>query len=145
LAGRLNKKIVDSIYKKNPLAKIIIMGDLNDTPQDKSLKENLVTYGDKKTTPNFAIYNPFEKIAQNGDATLFFRDVGMIFDQILVSKNLINLEFSGFQFWKAGIFSNPFMIETTGKYKGYPIRHSSNEVGFSDHLPVYIYLIKELK
>jgi endonuclease/exonuclease/phosphatase family metal-dependent hydrolase len=145
LAGRLNKKIVDSIYKKNPLAKIIIMGDLNDTPQDKSLKENLMTFNDKKTTPNFGIYNPFEKMAKEGNATIFFRDVGMIFDQILVSKNLINLDFNGFQLWKAGVFSSLFMIETAGKYKGYPIRHSSNEVGFSDHLPVYIYLIKELK
>ena len=38
LAGKLNKKIIDSIISTNPLAKIINMGDFNDNPHDKSIK-----------------------------------------------------------------------------------------------------------
>ena len=38
LAGRLNKKIIDSIMYTNPLAKIINMGDFNDNPSNKSIQ-----------------------------------------------------------------------------------------------------------
>jgi hypothetical protein len=37
------------------------------------------------------------------------------------------------------------MITTVGQYKGYPLRHGANEIGYSDHFPVYVYLIKEVK
>ena len=57
----------------------------------------------------------------------------------------IQQDYSSFRYWKAGIFNRPFMIQNTGQYKGYPLRHTANEVGFSDHFPVYIYLIKEVK
>ena len=144
-AGRLNKKIMDSIYKMNPNAKIILMGDLNDSSTNKSVKLGIGAKLKKLDVKQFGIYNPFEQMAKEGNATLFYRDVGDIFDQIMVSETLINKEFSSFQYWRAGIFNKPFMIQKTGQYKGYPIRHSANEVGFSDHFPVYIYLIKEVK
>ena len=37
-AGRLAKKVMDSVYKVNPNAKIILMGDLNDGSYNKSVK-----------------------------------------------------------------------------------------------------------
>ena len=91
------------------------------------------------------MYNPFEQMYKEGNATLFYRDAGDIFDQIMVSETLIRNDYSSFRYWKAGIFNRPFMIQNTGQYKGYPLRHSVNDVGFSDHFPVYIYLIKEVK
>jgi hypothetical protein len=66
------------------------------------------------------------------------------FDQIMVSQSLVQQNFSTFKYWKAGIY-NKSLIQTSGQYKGYPKRHSETEVGFSDHFPVYIYLIKEVK
>lgn len=144
-AGKLNKKIMDSIYKINPNAKIIIMGDLNDATTNKSVKIGIGAKLKKSEVKPFGIFNPFEQMAKEGNATIFYRDAGDIFDQIMVSESLIKKEYSSFQYWKAGIFNKPFLIQKTGQYKGYPIRHSSNEVGFSDHFPVYIYLIKELR
>lgn len=144
-AGRLNRKIMDSIYKNNPHAKIITMGDLNDGAYNKSVKEGIGAKLKKSEVKPFGIYNPFEQMAKDGNATLFYRDAGDIFDQIMVSETLIKNDYTAFQYWKAGIFNKPFMIQNTGQYKGYPIRHSANEVGFSDHFPVYIYLIKEVK
>lgn len=144
-AGRINKKIMDSIYKMNPKAKIILMGDLNDGTTNKSIKEGIGAKLKKSEVPKFGIYNPFEQMAKDGNATLFYRDVGDIFDQIMVSETLIQKDHTQFQYWRSGIFNKPFLIQKTGQYKGYPIRHSANEVGFSDHFPVYIYLIKEVK
>lgn len=144
-AGRLDRKIMDSIYKINPEAKIICMGDLNDETYNKSVKEGIGAKLKKAEVKQFGVYNPFEQMAKEGFATLFYRDAGDIFDQIMVSQTLIETDFSSFRYWKAGIYNKPFMIQNTGQYKGYPLRHTANEQGFSDHFPVYIYLIKEAK
>ncbi|MES2545260.1 MAG: endonuclease/exonuclease/phosphatase family protein [Bacteroidota bacterium] len=144
-AGRLNKKIMDSIYKVNPKAKIITMGDLNDGSYNRSVKEGIGAKLKKEEVKRFGIYNPFEQMAKDGNATLYFRDAGDIFDQIMVSETLIQKDLFSLHYWKAGIFNKPFLIETVGQYKGYPKRNSLLEPGFSDHFPVYIYLIKEGK
>jgi hypothetical protein len=145
VAGRLNRKIMDSIYKVNPNAKIITMGDLNDGTYNKSVKEGIGAKLKKSEVKQFGVYNPFEQMAKDGNASLFYRDAGDIFDQILVSETFIKEDYSTFRYWKAGIYNKPFMIQTMGQYKGYPLRHSANEIGYSDHFPVYIYLIKEIK
>jgi hypothetical protein len=144
-AGRLNRKIMDSIYKVNPNAKIISMGDLNDGTYNKSVKEGIGAKLKKEEVKQFGVYNPFEEMAKKGNASLFYRDAGDIFDQIMVSETLIKADYSSFQYWKSGIYNKPFLIETAGQYKGYPKRNSTAEPGFSDHFPVYIYLIKEVK
>ena len=144
-AGRLTKKVMDSIYKVNPNSKIIIMGDLNDGTYNKSVKEGVGAKLKKTEVQKFGVYNPFEQMAKEGNSSLFYRDAGDIFDQIMVSETLIKSDFSTFQYWKAGIYNKPFMIEKFGRYAGYPLRHSANEIGYSDHFPVYVYLIKEVK
>ncbi|WP_298221524.1 endonuclease/exonuclease/phosphatase family protein [Flavobacterium sp.] len=144
-AGRLARKIMDSIYKVNPNAKIIAMGDLNDGTYNKSVKEGIGAKRKKEEVKEFGVYNPFEQMAKDGHCTLFYRDAGDIFDQIMVSETLIKTDYSSFRYWKSGIYNKPYMITTVGQYKGYPLRHGANEVGFSDHFPVYIYLIKEAK
>ena len=144
-AGRLNRKIIDSLFKINPNAKVITMGDLNDGTYNKSVKVELGAKLKKEEVKEGGIYNPFEQMAKDGNATLFYRDAGDIFDQIMVSEPFIRKDYSSFRYWKAGIYNKPYLITTTGQYKGYPLRHGANEVGFSDHFPVYIYLIKEVK
>ena len=144
-AGILNRKIIDSLQKINPNAKVITMGDLNDGPFNNSIKKNLGAKAQKGDVPEFGIYNPFEEMAKKGLGTIAFRDSWDIFDQIMVTQSLIKSDFSTYQYWKAGIFNKSYLIQNSGQYKGYPKRHSATEVGFSDHFPVYIYLIKEAK
>lgn len=144
-AGRLNRKIMDSIFKINPNAKIITMGDFNDGSYNKSIKEGIGAKRKKEEVKQFGIYNPFEEMFYKGNATLFYRDAGDIFDQIMVSEAFIQKDMSSFRYWKAGIYNKPFMITTVGQYKGYPLRHGATEIGYSDHFPSYIYLIKEAK
>lgn len=143
-AGYLNRKIIDSLQKINPKAKVITMGDLNDGPFNKSVKVALGAKSIKKEVPEFGMFNPFEEMAKKGQGTIAFQDSWDIFDQIIMTQSLINTNFSSFEFWKAGIFNKSYLIQSSGQYKGYPLRHSQNEIGFSDHFPVYIYLLKEL-
>jgi hypothetical protein len=144
-AGALNRTIIDSLQRINPMAKVITMGDLNDGPYNKSVKIALGAKAIKTDVLPFGIYNPFEEMAKRGLGTIAFRDSWDIFDQIMVSQSLVQQNFATFKYWKAGIYNKPFLIQTSGQYKGYPKRHSETEVGFSDHFPVYIYLIKEVK
>jgi len=142
-AGRLNRKIIDSLQQINPLAKVITMGDLNDGPFNKSIKVALGAKAKKAETSEFGTFNPFEEMATKGMGTLAFRDSWDIFDQIIMTQSLILPDFSSYRFWKAGIFNRPYLIQNSGKYKGYPLRNTLTEAGFSDHFPVYIYLIRE--
>jgi hypothetical protein len=144
-AGKLNRKIIDSLQQINPNAKVITMGDLNDGPFNKSVKIALGAKAKKSEVPEFGVFNPFEEMANKGMGTIAFRDSWDIFDQIIITESLIKSDFSSFKFWKAGIFNRSYLVQTSGQYKGYPLRHSQTEVGFSDHFPVYIYLIKEMK
>jgi hypothetical protein len=144
-AGALNRKIIDSLQKINPNAKVITLGDLNDGPFNNSVKKVLGAKAQKQEVPQLGIYNPFEEMAKKGLGTIAFRDSWDIFDQIMVTQTLIKNDFSTFQYWKSGIYNKSFLVQNSGQYKGYPKRHSATEVGFSDHFPVYIYLIKEAK
>ncbi len=145
-AGALNRRIIDSLVKINPNAKIMTMGDLNDGTYNKSVKVALGAKLKKEQLKEARdIYNPFEQMAKDGHATLFYRDAGDIFDQIMISQQLTLADHSTFRYWKAGIYNKPYMIETVGQYKGYPKRNQLSAPGFSDHFPVYVYLIKEMK
>lgn len=143
-AGRLNRKIIDSLQQINPNAKVITMGDLNDGPFNKSIKMALGAKAKKAEVPEFGVFNPFEEMAEKGMGTLAFRDSWDIFDQIIMTKSIIDPDYSTFKFWKGGIFNRPYLIQTSGKYKGYPLRNTVVEAGFSDHFPVYVYLIHEI-
>ena len=144
-AGRLNRKIIDSLYNINPNAKIITMGDLNDGPYNKSVKVELGAKAKKEETKEGGMYNPMEEMSNKGIGTLAYRAAWDLFDQMILSEPLIRKDYSSYRFWKAGVYNKPFLTQTTGQYKGYPLRNSNGQVGFSDHFPVYLYLIKEVK
>lgn len=144
-AAALTRKITDSLQTINPNAKVIILGDLNDGSFNKSVKVEIGAKGKKEDLKPLGVYNPFESMANKGMGTIGYRDAWDIFDIIMVTEPLTRTDYSSWRYWKAGIYNKPFLITKTGQYKGYPLRHTTTEVGFSDHFPVYIYLIKEPK
>lgn len=145
-AGELNRKIIDSIFKLDPSAKIINMGDFNDAPISSSIKESLITSSSRNEMKTTDMYNPMESMHHKGLGTLAWRDNWSLFDQIMVSSELVNKDFSSMRFYQAGIFNPPYLTTPHGKFKGYPYRSYSSEGwtgGYSDHFPVFIYLVKE--
>lgn len=141
-AAGLNKKIIDSLYALNPDAKIITMGDMNDGPYNKSIKKVLRAKGERSDVKSLELFNPMEQMSKDGLGTLAYRDAWDIFDQMILSEPLLRKEYESWRYWKARIFKKPFMVQQTGTYRGYPLRNSNGEVGYSDHFPVYVYLIK---
>lgn len=144
-AAKLTKRLVDSLQTKDPYAKIFILGDLNDNPNNNSVKKVLKSQKNKKRVGLKGIYNPYDNFFKKGLGTTAYRDSWSLFDQILITKPLLEKDYSSFRFYKAGIFNKQFLITSTGSYKGYPYRSWSNggfSNGFSDHFPVYVYLIK---
>lgn len=146
-AAALNKKIIDSIRVKEPYAKILTMGDLNDDPMNTSVKKVLKAEGKLKKVDKFGLYNPWEELYKKGIGTLAYRDSWNLFDQIIISGSLLGDDYSSYKYYKKGIFDENFLRNPRGQYKGYPYRSFANGAytgGYSDHFPVYIYLIKEV-
>ncbi|RKS55265.1 Endonuclease/Exonuclease/phosphatase family protein [Gillisia mitskevichiae] len=144
-AAYLNKQIIDSIYQKDPFAKILSMGDFNDDPTNKSFKKVLKTSNNRETIVAQEMFNPMENLAKQGKGSLAYRDSWNLFDQILVSESLLGSR-GGLQFYQAGIFNSHYLITLNGQFRGYPFRsydYSGYTGGFSDHFPVYIYLVKQ--
>ena len=148
-AAEVNNFIIDSLRNKYESPKIITMGDFNDDPFDKSIKKIL---GAKKNISDVKIndlYNPFETIlVDEGVGSNAYRDKWQLFDQIILSKPFLDKNYKDYQLYKAGVFNKSFLINKKGKFKGYPFRSFSYGTftgGYSDHLPPYIYLLKEIK
>jgi endonuclease/exonuclease/phosphatase family metal-dependent hydrolase len=147
-AAKLSKKIIDSLQTIDPYAKIFIMGDLNDNPNNASVKEVLKAKKDKEDVEFKGIYNPMEGFFKMGAGSNAYRDSWSLFDQILLTQPLLENDYSSFRFYKAGIYNNNYLVTKRGRWKGYPFRSFADggfTDGFSDHFPVYVFLIKELQ
>jgi len=136
-AAKLVTQIVEKITTETPNPKIIIMGDFNDDPTNKSVKEYLL---------NNTFYNPMEHLITTGKGTLNHKKQWHLFDQIIFSKNFFDIESEKHSFKYAAVFDRLFLKKWNGKYKGNPFRTyvgKRYQGGFSDHFPVYIYLKKQ--
>ncbi len=145
-AAQLNKHLIDSVFVEDPYAKIITMGDLNDDPTSPSVKDYLKTSGAKENIQLKQLYNPMEAMFKKGLGTLAWRDGWNLFDQLIISSELLKNDYSSYRFYQAGIYNKTYLANTRGRYKGYPYRSFGNGTftgGYSDHFPVYVYLIKE--
>lgn len=146
-AAKMCRNVVDSLQKLNAETKVIIMGDLNDNPDNVSMTKYLRAKGSTEKLSEGDLYNPFYSKYKKGIGTTAYRDTWSVFDNIILSQGLLGKEKSTYKFWKAVIFNDNFLKQKQGKYEGYPLRTYSGNTflnGYSDHFPVYIYLIKEI-
>lgn len=146
-AAKLNKHIIDSLQVLDPYAKIFTMGDLNDDPTNESVKDVLKAQADKEDVDIKGIYNPYINYYKDGLGTTAYRDAWSLFDQIMMTKPLLEQDYSSYRFYKAFIYNKYYLTNKRGRYKGYPLRSWADggfTDGFSDHFPVYVYLIKEV-
>ncbi|MBD5288887.1 endonuclease/exonuclease/phosphatase family protein [bacterium] len=146
-AASLSKQIADSLYKVDPNMGVIVMGDLNDDPHNKSVAETLGAQKSIKSVPDHGFYNPFWEKLDKGIGSYIYRGGWDLFDQIIINGNLVN-DKGGLKFQGAEVLNKSFLLQQDGQYKGYPKRTFSGGVwldGYSDHLPTEIYLVKEMK
>jgi hypothetical protein len=99
------------------------------------------------------MYNPWYNIlVKKGTGTLLYDGAWNLFDQIVMTPNLLDRkdkkDYSTLTFWQNQIFRRDYLIQLDGQYKGGPKRTHAGGVwldGYSDHLPVVVYLLKEQK
>jgi hypothetical protein len=147
--ARIVRQAVDSIQKIDPNARIVIMGDLNDDPDNKSVTEALgAKLSKKKIQHQGDLYDPWnDMLRKKGQGTLLYDNMWNLFDQIIFTANLLGDDRSTFKFFKNEIYMPGYMTTTEGRFTGAPRRTAASGVwqdGYSDHFPTQIYLVKEL-
>ncbi|MCH8171253.1 MAG: endonuclease/exonuclease/phosphatase family protein [Bacteroidetes bacterium] len=131
--------------KQNP--NILIMGDFNDTPTNKSFRDvlkakplvNFLMKIKKHTEQIKGIYNLAYETAVNRKGTMKYRKVWYMLDQIIVSTAMLREKGFTYLLGSFKIFKPNFIIEKTGRYKGSPLpTYGGNNYlgGYSDHFPV---------
>ncbi|HEX5624820.1 MAG TPA: endonuclease/exonuclease/phosphatase family protein [Saprospiraceae bacterium] len=140
LAAQVNKALADSVLARDPGAGVIIMGDLNDNPDDKSLTDAIGAQSEPDAVKENGFYNPFYKHYRRGEGSTAYQDAWSLFDQILISGNLIKAELPrALQYESNRVFRRDFMIDAEGHFRHYPKRTFSGSAyqgGYSDHFPV---------
>ncbi len=132
------KQKTDSIFSADKNAKIIIMGDMNDEPENRSLLETLGAKSPKNETAG--LINLMFPADAEGKGSYNFRGNWNMLDHVIVSKNL--LDEKGFRVTdrRGYVFHETWM-----EYKNREGRMSPNRTyggpnyygGISDHFPVY--------
>lgn len=148
-AANLNLKIIDSLQQIDDEAKIITMGDFNDDPDSPSIQKILRAQEDKASVqPITGLFNPMANMHRRGLNTLAYRDNLNLFDQIIFTQPFLEKNYDSYRFYRAGIYNKKYLISSKGKLKGYPFRsylYNTYQGGYSDHFPVYMYLIRAKK
>ena len=85
------RKAVDEALSIDKNTGIIIMGDLNDAPTDKSLTQSLNAqeWIQNATIDAKMLYNLGAPVAKRNEGTIYYKGWS-VFDQIIVSGNLLN-------------------------------------------------------
>lgn len=137
LAAQKVVELIEDIRQENINAKIIVMGDFNDTPKNDSL-QYLIKSSD--------LHNPMAELQSYTRGSFNHHSKWMLFDQIILSKNFLSTEQPGCRLVKADIFDAEFLKQTYGKSKNHPFMTFTGKRymgGYSDHFPVYIQLKDE--
>ena len=122
---------------------------MNDDPDSPSIHK-VLNAKEKKSNVSIplGLYNPMAKMYRKGLNTLAYRDNLNLFDQIIFSQPFLEKDYESYRFYKAGIYNKGYLTNSKGQFKGYPFRSynfNTYQGGYSDHFPVYIYLIKNKK
>jgi predicted extracellular nuclease len=134
-AASVLREKTDSLQRCRKKANILIMGDFNDEPFDKSISQVLVRDD---------LHNLFLSVAQKSLIGSYkFGDQWNFLDQIIVSGNLLDNR-NPFHVIKntATIFHADFLLTDDRANGGKRPKKTFNgrkyEGGYSDHLPVYV-------
>lgn len=144
ITAKLLKSKVDSIIRSNNyIPNIIVMGDFNDTPYDKSILNVLKAKPIESFSRNDTLINLFSDSKRLGfEGTLKYQYRWQIFDQIIISSSLLDGKSIYYRKKSASIFHHDFLLIDDDNYGGKKLFRTylgpKYQGGYSDHLPVYI-------
>lgn len=135
---------INELQKKDPKAKIIVMGDFNDHPDNNSILTTLKANDTPKDKGD--LYNAFYTLDKEKQGTHYYNKEWRVLDQIIVSQGLLGAK-KGYSFnpKNAHILRKDFVLfknNKTGEER--PNRTFGSEFkyfnGYSDHLAIYVEL-----
>lgn len=134
------------IYTANPKVDFLVCGDFNDNPDDPSVTEHLHAVGDAEAVLAGGglplLFNPMDRLWQTGQASLFNGPWGYLFDQVCVSRGMLDDEG-----WSL-VPDSAQVVKQMAQRNGRPNRFGGEKNdrrplsarGASDHFPVTVTL-----
>ena len=145
-AARTLSAAIARVFQRDPAARIIVLGDFNDEPTSRSIRDilDVKPYPSRSGYAPTQLYNLAAPKSSKGLGSFFHSFDGNIewrmYDQIIVSGALLEtarIEPDKDFFW---IDKPQYMLEKKGEDKGSPIPTFENQEdyhgGYSDHFPV---------
>jgi len=145
-AAKELKSQIDLLIDKNPDAGIIVMGDFNDNPTNKSLAGILDAEASISNLEEDQLFNPMAGIFDPSSmGSLTYQGQWDLFDQILLSEDLIDGEHALSYLPNSVKVFNEELVRVPNRQTRFVPRRAIfrgefQDNGFSDHFPVYIKL-----
>jgi len=137
-AATVLKERIAEIRKDNEDVKIIVMGDFNDEPSSKSIQQTLNAAGSKAN-----LFNLMAEPARNDEGTIVYQREWLMFDQMMVSQNLMQGKGLRVKNEKAHVYRDESILYTYqngGQKPNSTYGGPEYYGGYSDHLPVFLIL-----
>ncbi len=147
--ARRMRAIVDSVTAADPAVRVVITGDMNDNPSDRSVACVLGAAGRGRELRHAGLFNPFAAVKRSGGGSTRYDRRWNMYDNIIVSRNLVHSSVDSLHLLPAGgtkrrgaVFRRGYMLSRTGEPEP-AFRGNGYAGGASDHLPVYVILGRE--
>ena len=143
-ASSVLREKVDSLFTCREKGNIIIMGDFNDEPSNKSISETLNAKPIEKEINKNDLYNLFFSLEKKSKiGTYKYQGQWNFLDQIIVSGNLLNPDnLFHVRAEDARIYQADFLLTEDTTHGGKRLKKTYHgykyEGGFSDHLPIFV-------
>ncbi len=135
------KTETDKVFQEDAKANIVIMGDFNDEPTDKSIVDYLkapsYSCPAAALVPSDQLFNIAAVKKSKGEGSYKYQGQWNMIDQMIISGNLAN---TGYVCDSYNIFNPEFMQQKGGKYEGSSLPTFGGKKylgGYSDHFPIY--------
>ena len=144
---------IAKMEKRFPGINVIVMGDMNDNPEDVCMAEYLRGRETIAEMGEGDLFSPFLRMHKDGFGTEEYHGEWNIFDCIFVNGALTDVDAAGSlhilpsdaAMHYGYVFNPPFLTQQEGRYAGTPLRTFSGGQfmdGYSDHYPTYIVISK---
>ncbi len=146
-AASVLRKTIDAIQKLDTNAKIVVLGDFNDEPSDKSVVEVLKATAPVVEPYTDRLYDLMSPFQSDKKGSYYYKGQWDMIDNIVVSGSVLSSK-STVYCQNATIFKDNFMLYTDKSGVASPSRTYGGTHyfgGYSDHLPVFVEaIIKDL-
>jgi predicted extracellular nuclease len=148
-AGILRCK-TDSLFRLNKQANIICLGDFNDEPGNSSISKILNAGCNSEDKTGEILIDVMCPLYLEGNGTYSYKGKWQMLDNIILSKNLLSNKSRLHMAGKSGeVFKPDWLLKYNNKAGGsIPWKTYAGDKylgGYSDHLPVFVELVKNEK